>query len=36
VHEGREYVFCGAGCKAKFDAEPERYLGRSGVAHAHH
>src|SRR5215467_3267332 len=25
-HGGREYVFCGAGCRAKFVAEPEKYL----------
>ncbi len=25
-HGGREYLFCGAGCKRKFEAEPERYL----------
>ena len=24
--EGRTYYFCGKGCKAKFDAEPARYL----------
>jgi hypothetical protein len=38
VHAGREYVFCGPGCKRKFEAEPERYLdpGRRGeTAHAH-
>jgi uncharacterized membrane protein YraQ (UPF0718 family) len=38
VHDGGEYVFCGAGCKAKFEAEPERYLDparRGGTAHAH-
>ncbi|MBN8921766.1 MAG: copper-translocating P-type ATPase [Rhodanobacter sp. 68-29] len=26
VHEGRDMYFCCAGCKAKFDAEPLRYL----------
>src|SRR5437867_11118305 len=26
THGGREYFFCGAGCKRKFEAEPERYL----------
>ena len=29
VHEDATYVFCGPGCKAKFDADPERYLGRA-------
>ncbi|OOG42365.1 copper-translocating P-type ATPase [Rhodanobacter sp. C06] len=27
VHAGREVHFCCAACKAKFDAEPARYLG---------
>jgi Cu+-exporting ATPase len=27
VHAGSEVHFCCAGCKAKFDAEPERYRG---------
>jgi Cu+-exporting ATPase len=26
-HEGRAYYFCSAGCKQKFDEEPERYAG---------
>ncbi|QEN87634.1 heavy metal translocating P-type ATPase [Labrys sp. KNU-23] len=26
-HEGHPYYFCSAGCKAKFEAEPRRYLG---------
>src|ERR1044071_2427972 len=25
-HEGRPYYFCSAGCKAKFEAEPGKYL----------
>ena len=24
-HEGQTYYFCSAGCKSKFDADPERY-----------
>jgi YHS domain-containing protein len=28
--EGRTQYFCGEGCKAKFEAEPERYLGAAG------
>jgi uncharacterized membrane protein YraQ (UPF0718 family)/YHS domain-containing protein len=27
VHQGHTHYFCGDGCKAKFDAEPERYVG---------
>jgi Cu+-exporting ATPase len=26
TYEGVDYVFCGRGCKAKFDADPARYL----------
>jgi uncharacterized membrane protein YraQ (UPF0718 family)/YHS domain-containing protein len=35
---GHTYYFCGAGCKAKFDAEPDRYvdaIGRQAVALEH-
>jgi YHS domain-containing protein len=27
AHEGRDYFFCSAGCRTKFVAEPDRYLG---------
>ncbi|MDP3801906.1 heavy metal translocating P-type ATPase [Brevundimonas sp.] len=27
AHEGQDYVFCSAGCRTKFVAEPGRYLG---------
>jgi uncharacterized membrane protein YraQ (UPF0718 family)/YHS domain-containing protein len=38
-YAGQTYYFCGAGCKEKFDREPERYVDRSGrptarLAHA--
>jgi uncharacterized membrane protein YraQ (UPF0718 family)/YHS domain-containing protein len=41
TYRGRTYSFCGEGCKARFDAEPERYVdagGRQAVAldHAGH
>jgi xanthine dehydrogenase accessory factor len=26
VHEGTTYVFCGAGCRSRFEADPTRYL----------
>lgn len=26
VLTGQTYLFCSAGCKSKFDAEPERYV----------
>ncbi len=29
THEGQEYLFCSAGCRSRFDADPARYV--SGV-----
>lgn len=26
VHQGRDFFFCGKGCKLEFDEDPERYL----------
>jgi len=26
VFEGKTYYFCGKGCKAKFDADPQQFL----------
>ena len=34
VFEGETVYFCGAGCKARFDAQPELYLRRSAVSEA--
>jgi YHS domain-containing protein len=31
-HGGRSYFFCGPGCRAKFEAEPERYAARGAAA----
>src|SRR5207245_1453989 len=31
-YHGRTVYFCSAGCKARFDAEPERYLDAIGKA----
>src|SRR5262245_58334599 len=28
-HQGRTYYFCAAGCRAKFVADPEKYLGEA-------
>ncbi|MCJ2185787.1 heavy metal translocating P-type ATPase [Novosphingobium sp. 2638] len=28
-HDGQDYVFCSAGCRTKFEADPERYLNPS-------
>ena len=30
TYEGGTYYFCSEGCKAKFDAEPERYVDAVG------
>jgi uncharacterized protein len=30
VFRGRTYYFCGGGCKAQFEAEPERYVDATG------
>jgi len=27
-HRGKDYFFCGPGCRAKFEADPERYAAR--------
>ncbi len=27
-YKGQTIYFCAAGCKAKFDQEPEKYLGK--------
>ncbi|MGD9538106.1 MAG: heavy metal translocating P-type ATPase [Alphaproteobacteria bacterium] len=32
AHAGRTYYFCSAGCRAKFEASPERYLAREAAA----
>jgi len=29
-HRGKTYLFCGAGCRTKFEADPERYLTPAG------
>ena len=35
--QGRTYYFCGAGCKSRFDADPETFLDpHREPAHAHH
>lgn len=31
IYGGRDYYFCGPGCKARFEAEPLKYLGRDPV-----
>jgi Cu+-exporting ATPase len=36
IHDGEEILFCSAGCKAKFEADPEKYLHAHDGAHHHH
>ncbi|MCC6887112.1 MAG: heavy metal translocating P-type ATPase [Hyphomicrobiales bacterium] len=33
-YEGRTYYFCAAGCRAKFAAEPDKYLSKTAAAPA--
>jgi uncharacterized protein len=32
VHRGKRHFFCGPGCRAKFEADPERYAARGASA----
>ncbi|NJE04703.1 YHS domain-containing protein [Thermococcus sp. M36] len=32
---GKVYYFCSPGCKAEFEANPEKYIGDMG-GHSHH
>src|SRR5664280_2866971 len=34
-HGGATYFFCGAGCAAKFDADPARFIANPGSAPMH-
>ncbi len=34
-HQGQEYVFCSAGCRDKFVADPEKYLAPKSTAASH-
>jgi Cu+-exporting ATPase len=34
VHGGEEILFCSAGCKARFEADPEKYVSAEQRAHA--
>jgi Cu+-exporting ATPase len=40
TYQGKDYYFCCAGCKAKFEAEPEKYLAPAAAeaccGHHHH
>ncbi len=41
VYEGQTYYFCSPGCKAAFDKDPQKYVGKApseahGGPHGHH
>ncbi|WP_258084197.1 YHS domain-containing protein [Thermococcus thermotolerans] len=33
---GKVYYFCSPGCKAEFEANPEKYIGMGGMKDHHH
>jgi Cu+-exporting ATPase len=35
VYKGKTYYFCCAGCKAKFDANPEKYIHKTSAKQTH-
>jgi len=35
-YKGTTYYFCAPGCKKSFDADPEKYLGKSHEHGEHH
>lgn len=37
-YKGKTYYFCAPGCKAAFDKDPEKYLGKGEehTGHGHH
>ena len=35
-YEGQTYYFCSPGCKASFDKNPEKYLGKADEQGQHH
>lgn len=35
-YKGTTYYFCAPGCKKDFDADPEKYLGKSHEHGEHH
>ncbi len=35
-YQGQTYYFCSPGCKAAFDKEPQKYVGRAQGHSAHH
>jgi Cu+-exporting ATPase len=35
-YQGKTYYFCALGCKAAFDKDPSRFVGKSATVVAHH
>jgi Cu+-exporting ATPase len=35
-YNGETYYFCSPGCKAAFDKDPEKYVGKSDAGSGHH
>jgi len=35
-YKGQTYYFCAPGCKKAFDADPEKYVGKTGGEHHEH
>lgn len=35
-YNGETYYFCSPGCKAAFDKDPEKYIGKSDAGSGHH
>ncbi|WP_376791200.1 YHS domain-containing protein [Thermoflexus sp.] len=33
VYKGQTYYFCSVGCKAAFDKDPEKYVGKARPEH---
>ncbi|KUH34533.1 hypothetical protein APY94_01565 [Thermococcus celericrescens] len=33
---GKVCYFCSPGCKAEFEANPEKYIGMESMGHSHH
>lgn len=34
-YEGKTYYFCAVGCKAAFEKDPAKYLGKAPSTHSH-
>ncbi len=34
-YQGKTYYFCAPGCKAEFEANPQKYVGGGSIGHSH-